>query len=181
VAAVIHARFERRCKGFAMSMIGIYRRVSLKELARLKSAPDSVMDFLCPEHTDVHYDHGLDIGKAWHAIHFLLNNDKWGGEYPLVCAVMGGTSIDGTDVGYGPARSLTPEEVRDVANALDEISSLDLLERFDADVLNQEQIYPQCWRNVPEEREFVGSEYQALVKFFNVAAQARDAMVLYLG
>ena len=61
-----------------MSMIGNYIRVSPARLAELRAKPDSIMDFLYPDDPSPLANH-LDIDKAWHAIHFLLNRETWGG------------------------------------------------------------------------------------------------------
>lgn len=162
-------------------MIGNYRRVSLEELSRLRENPESISDFLYSE-TEQAPPAGrrLDIDKTWHAIHFLLTGSSWEGSYPLVCVVMGGESIGTQDVGYGPARFLTPAEVKDVANSLDEISVSDLLERYDPDALNAEEIYPQGWSDAEEERKYIGQYYSQLTEFFRKAAHADDAMLVYL-
>lgn len=52
----------------------------------------------------------VDVDKAWHAIHFLLNDDSWQGVLPLFNVVLGGTRLAKTMV-YGPARYLLPVEV----------------------------------------------------------------------
>src|SRR5438552_527714 len=61
-----------------MSMIGNYLRLSPAGLAELRANPASVMDLLYPENGDRPPRH-LDIDKAWHAIHFLLNGQTWEG------------------------------------------------------------------------------------------------------
>ena len=113
-----------------MSMIGNYRRVSESELSALCGNPDSIGDFLYSDGDD-RPERALDIDKTWQAIHFLLNDSQWEGNYPLVCVVLGGECIGEEDVGYGPARFLTPVQVKDVANAIDKIPVGMLLDKFD--------------------------------------------------
>src|SRR5262245_49739364 len=105
-----------------MSMIGNYRRLSLSELSQLLTTPESISDFLYSETQEsASTDRELDIDKVWHAIHFLLCGSTWEGSYPLACVVMGGETIGTVDVGYGPTRYLMPQQVNDVANALENI------------------------------------------------------------
>ena len=162
-------------------MIGNYLRITPEVLADLRVRPESILDFLYPEGDEPHpAGRHLDLDKSWHAIHFLLNGDKWEGSPPLFNAVLGGKPIGEVDVGYGPARSLGPEEVRDVADALDGIPAYQLLDKYDAEAMNEEEIYPHGWSGNEEEREYISSYFLALVTFFRRASQAGDAMVLYL-
>jgi hypothetical protein len=71
----------------------------------------------------------LRIDKSWHGIHFLLTGSAWGGKPPLSNAVLGGKEF-GQDLGYGPARYLTPDQVKEVAAALDEITEATLRAQF---------------------------------------------------
>lgn len=163
-----------------MSMIGNYRRVTESELSAVCAEPGSISDFLYSEDNENNATRRLDIDKSWQAIHFLLNDSPWDGSYPLVCVVMGGESIGEQDVGYGPARYLTSQQVKDVTNALEQIPAWELLEKFDADRMNQEEIYPHGWRSCQEERDYISQHYSSLVQFFKSAADAGDAMIAYL-
>ena len=163
-----------------MSMIENYRRVTESELSGLCANPTSISDFLYAEANDGTERRRLDIDKSWHAIHFLLNGSPWDGTYPLVCLVMGGESIGEQDVGYGPARFLTTQQVKDVANAIEQIPAWELREKFDANRMNDEEIYPHGWRDSAEERDYISQHYLALVKFFKDAADANDAIIVYL-
>jgi hypothetical protein len=165
-----------------MSMMGNYLRVTPDVLADLKANPDSILDFLYPDDGEGCHPEGryLDIDRSWHAIHFLLNGDNWGGDPPLFGAVLGGTPIGEVDIGYGPARFLSAEEVQIVADALHDIPAFQLLERFDADDMKQEEIYPHGWSGNEKERQYISDYYLKLVAFFIQASQAGDAMILYL-
>ncbi len=163
-----------------MSMIGNYRRVTESELSRICDDPNSISDFLNAESNDDTEPRELDIDKSWHAIHFLLNDSPWEGTYPFDCVVMGGECIGEQDVGYGPARYLTVQQVKDVANSIGQLSAWELLAKFDASRMNDEEIYPQGWRDEIEERDYISQYYLALVSFFKEAADANDAMIVYL-
>lgn len=163
-----------------MSMIGNYCRVSESLLATICANPDSISDFLYSDDDQEPNGSRLDLDKSWHAIHFLLTGSQWEGDYPLVCVVMGGECIGEQDVGYGPARYLTSQQVKEVATAIEKITASKLLEKFDAERMNQEEIYPHGWRNSQEERDYIGQYYSSLVKFFKDTADAGDAMIVYL-
>ena len=52
----------------------------------------------------------VDLGHAWHGVHFLLNGSAWGGSKPLFDAVLGGTPL-GDPTTYEPVRYVSPAEV----------------------------------------------------------------------
>jgi hypothetical protein len=188
-----------------MSMIGNYRRITPQQLADLQREPESIMEFLYPDWSglpamwepvermlepddvgidgpDFHApDRYLDVDKAWHGIHFLLTGEAGGGALPLRNAVLGGTKLGDVDVGYGPARFLTPDEVKKVAEALSNISEDDLRAGYDPSALEAAEIYPTIWeREGDEALEYLMDNYVELVEFFQEAARCGDAMLLYL-
>lgn len=125
-----------------MSMIGNFLQLSSEELADLIANPSDVESFIYPD--DEEREGNIDVDKAWHGIHFLLTGDAWGGEPPLVNVVLGGTEL-GDDVGYGPARYLTADEVRAAAEALRDITPDVLRTRYIASDLSRNSIYPDIW------------------------------------
>lgn len=164
-----------------MSMIGNYLRVSPESLDELSGNPEEILDVLSAEGSAGRSSgRHLDIDKTWHAIHFLLNGKPWDGKRPLYNAVLGGMPIGEEDVGYGPARGLDPDEVRAVAEALGALPANQLLERFDPAAMNKAEIYPEGWTEDPEHREYISDYYTELVAFFEQAARAGDAMLLYI-
>ena len=163
-----------------MSMIGNYRRVSETVLSAICANPDSISDFLYSEDNEHSEGSHLDIDKSWHAIHFLLNDSQWDGAYPLVCVVMGGECIGEQDIGYGPARYLTSQQVKEVGNAIGQIPESKLLAKFDAERMNREEIYPQGWCNSQEERDYIGQYFSTLRRFFRSASDAGDATIVYI-
>ena len=163
-----------------MSMIGNFLAISPDQLAAFKADPDSVIPFLYPDDEDAELGAHLDIDKAWHAIHYTLNGSAWEGEEPLFLVVLGGEEI-GEDAGYGPARYLTPDEVRQVAAALSTVGADQFSERFSPAQLDAAEIYPQIWeRDGAEGLEYVLFYYNQLVSFYGDAAKRGDAVLAYL-
>ena len=163
-----------------MSMIGNYLRIPGEELERLREDPSDIVDVLYPDDGNGDHPDGrhLDIDKSWHAIQFLLTAEPWQGKPPLQDAVMGGTELGDEDVGYGPARGLSPGQVRSVATAISAISGEQLWSRFDEGKFAAAEIYPQGWS--ADGKEYVLGYYEALQGFFAAAARDGDAMILYL-
>ena len=164
-----------------MSMIAMFRRLSDADLAHLREEPGLVPYYLGesePEGFGPFAD--LDIDKAWHAIHFLLTGTAWEGEAPLNFMVTGGLDV-GDDLGYGPARGLTSEEVRSIAAALEAIPPDSLMERFDPVALESAEIYPDIWDRADEEddpRAYISGYYDQLRTFILDAATEGEALLV---
>ncbi len=161
-----------------MSMIGNYLRVSEDRLSRLLAHPETVMEVIYRE--DGPHDDTLDIDKSWHVIHFLLNGKTWEGQWPWFGAVLGGTEISDEDVGYGPARYLTPSQVQEVSAALQGIDSEALLARRDADAIRAAELYPEGWQGSESDRAYISSYYELLRTFFKMSAASKCAMIQWL-
>lgn len=159
-----------------MSMIGSYKRVSAATLDELLADPDKISEVIELEEEDG--TGFFDIDKAWHIIHFLLNDDPWKGPWPTVGAVLGGTELSEEEVGYGPARYLTPPQVAEVAAALADIPGSTLWSRFDVARIQAADIYPKGW--TAGDAPYVLEHYSSLQKYLRDAAQAGDGMILYL-
>ena len=152
-----------------MGMTAQYYRLSQSRLEAILSESGAFPDIDYKDKTCY-----LDIDKAWHIIHFLLNADEWEGPYPLSHAVLGGEPIGDDD---GEARYLTSSNVQDVSNALDKIDAADLLSHWDQQAIEAANIYP-VWNNEPEEHEYITHHYEALRAFFKSAARDGLAMLV---
>src|SRR5579863_7993210 len=122
-----------------MSMIGHFVSIEPAQLAELlNDSTQSVNIFLAGGDVS---QANLDIDKAWHGIHFLLTGEAWGGEPPAALAILGGTEI-GEDIGYGPARYLSVEEVRTVAATLAATPRNVIAERYQPEAMERAGVYP---------------------------------------
>ncbi|MBX7222555.1 MAG: YfbM family protein [Blastocatellia bacterium] len=159
-----------------MSMIGNFVRVPQPTLTGLFKHPEEI--------TNVIYDDGLfphlDIDKAWHGIHFLLTGSQWEGPEPLCNVVLGGRSIGEVEVGYGPARGLTVDEVQAVSKALQAIPKEDFAQRFQPADLTANDIYPGIWDEGAEALDYLVENYVQLRKFFQTAAKKNEAVIVYI-
>jgi hypothetical protein len=158
-------------------MIGHYYRVTPERLDELKEDPCRVPDVIYSPDTE-EQSH-LDIDKSWHAIHFLLTGSVWEGDLPWRNVVLGGTIL-GEDLGCGPARYLTPEEVREVSAALEQVPPQELVARYDAERLTEANVYPQIWQEGEVARTYLQDYYQQLYTFFCIAARQGEAVLTYL-
>jgi hypothetical protein len=120
----------------------------------------------------------LDLGRAWHGLHLLLNGSAWGGSPPLLDAVLGGTPI-GDPTSYEPIRFVAPEAVEAVAEALPPVE--DLVPRFTHKAMRQAEVYPdEAWSEPDALTSFLLPAYAHLVQLFTDAAAAEEAVLITL-
>ena len=88
----------------------------------------------------------VDLDKAWHGLHFLLTGSarETDGEDTRGALMAAGSSIGGPewDVGYGPARSLSPAQTIGLRDALRDLDPEQARRRFDPEAMKAEDVYP---------------------------------------
>ncbi|WP_121830390.1 YfbM family protein [Streptomyces sp. S1] len=166
-----------------MSMIGEYARLTPAELDRAIHDPDWAQEFVdelieaeldaTPKASEARCH---DVDKAWHALDFLLRRI----DFP-VDIVHGEEEIpEAEDWGYGPPQFLSPERVRTAAEALATTPYEALVEGVHPIDLAKAEIYPTIVWERGESLDYVTTHYQALVPFFQAAADAGDAILIWL-
>jgi len=161
-----------------MAMIGNLRPASDADITRLLANPVEITRFLYGSEAD-----GCDrlvLNKAWHAIHFVLNGSRLGGEAPLNFLVSEGTPVGDVDVGYGPARVLTSRQVRQLSDALRPIQPDDVKARVDLKRFDDEAIYPGNWQRNGYDVDYVVSYYEQMRDLIARAADKDQGLVLYI-
>ena len=119
---------------------------------------------------------GLNLEKSWHVLHYLLTGKAEEAPPPLGDAILGGQEI-GDDLGYGAARFLTPQQVREVAAALTSISKVDLSDRFDLKAMMAANIYPA---RDSSELALAQGYFEQLSHYYAEAATSGNAMLLWV-
>ena len=181
-----------------MSIEASYRRVTPQEFARLQSDTKAAESFFGTSLEDLDdpdkllariqeqesSDRYLGIGTDWHALHFLLTGDGGLKPHPLPPPPLGNVVQGGTETQwpctYGHVRSLTPDEVRAVADALGGISVEELRSRFSVASFNAAQVYPHGKRArwTDENAETVFEIYPRVAEFFQSAARDGNMILL---
>jgi hypothetical protein len=157
-------------------MIGNFLAVTQEELDQLYSSPSKLPVFLYEERQkDI-----LDVDKSWHAIHYTLTGNSFGGDAPLANVVFGVTPIGEEDLGYGPALGTDSVAVKAIAKALDEITETQFKEKFDVYALATAEIYPQIWDEGDEALDYVVSYFTELREFYREAAEEDLAIVTFI-
>jgi hypothetical protein len=163
-------------------MMGNFRALSDEELQALSADPSRVEQLLYASFfggaTNGHEE--LEIDKSWHGIHFLLTGNAWEGSLPLGFIVSGGEEV-GDDLGYGPARALRSEAVRQIDAALEPLSREELGSRFDAPRMTEQEVYPFGWSDDPDgELEYLLEYYGELREFVRRTAERGHGLLVYL-
>jgi len=125
----------------------------------------------------------IDISMAWHGIHYLLTGSDWEGEKPLCYLVRGGIDIGDIDVGYGTARVLKKENVRNFAEALADVEIERLKERYDPKAMADLDIYPGIWNGdavIGDPLEYLLKNFEKLRAFVKVASEEGKCILIYL-
>lgn len=162
-----------------MGMVGCFAAIDSATLQKIRNEPSLIEEFLYPDGQEP--ERSIDVDKAWHGIHFMLTGQAYGGNGPLALVVMGGEEI-GDDVGYGPARLLTPEQVKSIASALEKLTIEEFQKAFKPAEMTAAEIYPDViWeRDGQEALDYVLEYFEELVAFYRDAAARGDGVVLWL-
>ena len=117
----------------------------------------------------------LSIEKAWHGVHYLLCGEVEPGGTLLSQAILGGVEI-GEDMGFGPARYFTADQVGEIAGELNQPERQEEMPaRFDPARMSQLGIYPQGWKN--SDVAWLLEEFRRVRDFYS-EARARKLAVL---
>ncbi|MGG1554980.1 YfbM family protein [Paenibacillus ferrarius] len=159
-----------------MGMIGYLKQISTESLEGVIAGNVNIVEVIYSNEIE---SNSLDIDKAWHAIHFLLNESAWEGQHPFFNVILGGTKL-GDDLGYGPARYLTSEEVKEVALSLSSLSENEIRNRFNPEKMKESDIYPSIEWSEQDDLEYVFSYYKEVKKYYLEASENNSAMLLYI-
>lgn len=122
--------------------------------------------------------------NAWQTIHYLLTGDAWDGPWPLnfMASTIVGTPVS-YDEDYPPAKFFTAQEVQTISDALEGITTTELLSRFDADddEISNFDCPLEAFDSEEEFlREFVSPRYEEIKKFVaNAASKDRGLFVAW--
>jgi hypothetical protein len=122
----------------------------------------------------------VSLEKAWHGLHYLLTGEVWEGDGPLAFLLAGGEPLG--DEEESPERWFTPEETADIHRALSGVSDNTLWSRFDAEEMEQQEIYPGIW-DEPEDdlKEEYLTYFHELKQVVAAAVQGGQGMTVSIG
>lgn len=126
----------------------------------------------------------LELDKSWHVLHYVFSGGV-GGEALPAGALFAGDEV-GPDVGYGPARLLGEDAVRQFSDFLGALSVESLEQRIDLGRMTQLGIYGTPFGQWPaavyerELREWVGATFPPLKAYVGKMAQLGYGLLIWL-
>lgn len=164
-----------------MSMNGVLRQLDELQLAHLLESPDDVLDFTDAQ---VPASQELDLGKAWHGLHFILTGEQWAGIEPACYLLAAGDQIgdeEEHDVGYGPARGLHVQQVKAFAAMLASLTKQEISNRYNGPRMMELELYPRGWEEEPDEmRTWLISSFDDLQRFVMQTAAENKALLIWM-
>lgn len=162
-----------------MGIAAFFTSIPQQTLQSLLEDPEKVVELLYPD-DDEDPPNSMDVDKAWHGLHYLLTGEAEGSDEPLALAILEGTEI-GPELDFGPARYLTADEVKAVAQALAALTPEALAQRYNPRDMQEKQIYPQIWeRDDPNDVEYLLDFFPTLQQFYADAAMRGDAVIHWM-
>jgi len=165
-------------------MIGMFLRINKNELEEYIN-DSSLFENRIDAEENFEEPSSCDIDKSWDALSFLITGvgptelDK--ARPPLTWTIFGAYILDeNQDLGYGPANYLTPEQVKELNNALKKLSDLDLQKNYDFEKMNNLDIYPNFWTDQRDEMTYLLQHFSKLKDFYATAAINDQAVISYL-
>jgi len=122
----------------------------------------------------------LDLDKAWHGIHFLLCGTYGPGSPPLDFLLAGGESL--SNCPEDDNHVFSPEQVREIAEALEPITPEFLRLNFDPERLISEDIYPSIGWDASSDFDFthyLAPYFVHLKEYVTAARQAGQGMAVF--
>lgn len=123
-------------------------------------------------------DDGIYLGKSWHILHYLITGNDEGGQSILDLAIMAGHLVEGLGE---ELFWLSPQEVLDVANALDSLTVKEMKKKGSKDVMSKFTIY-KCPPGI-EDHEFMElmEDFKTLKEYYKKAAERSNAILRMIG
>jgi len=160
----------------AMSMMREFVSLSPEELQGLLDDPEDWLTSL----EDIEEERRLELGKAWHGLHYLLTGTAWDANTVAGQAILGGQQF-GEDLGYGPGAYHMPDQVSEIAKELSKVSQASLIARYVPAEMDSVGVYPNKWvRDGDEGRDWLIQSFRHLVTFYASASERGNAVIHYL-
>ncbi|ACL06748.1 Domain of unknown function DUF1877 [Desulfatibacillum aliphaticivorans] len=122
-----------------------------------------------------------DLDKSWQGIHYCLNKTAYDAEPPMDFITIGGVTAGNIEVGYGPARLIDSDTVKELEKRLKNISREQLHQNYDPSEMEKLDIYPNIWERDGEEGfEYIYEYFENLKSFIARCSKHNLGMALYL-
>lgn len=162
-----------------MGMIGYYFRADENMMKKIREESVGAVVF-----NENHGKYLIDIDKTWHAIHYILTGTPYEMEddEDVSHLILGGVPVSDEDMGYGPARLFTKEQVVLLNNALKEWDETLFRQNFDMEGMFEEEIYPLIEGQDNEEEFFsyIWPYFVCIKEFFQKAAEEEQYVLTFI-
>lgn len=160
-------------------MIANFLRVSESELNDYLKDSSLLEDNI---YSDEENSNLTDIDKSWGGVLFLLTGRGLEElEHPLSRILFSGELIDeDQDLGYGPAHYLTVLEVKEIYNEISKITPEELRGRYDAEKMEQLDIYPNIWDDNEESLGYLLDSYNDVLEVYSEAVKNNQAIITFI-
>jgi len=119
----------------------------------------------------------FSLQKDWHVLQYVLNGTGEPGPAPIQKSILGGTEFP-IPADYGPLRYLTPQEVKEIAEAFAEVDSQNLFGRLNKQDAELKNIYLAHTMDDPEEWGYLPDLFERFRSFYRDAAKNGNAVLL---
>lgn len=157
-------------------MVGYFAMLDGEEFAGLLDGSIEMEAFLARIVLDE--DRCIDIDKAWAGLRYLLLGGQGKPGPSGIDAILGGETLGEEDVGFGPARRLSPDEVKAAAAFLGSVDFDGLRGLFKDGVLGNPEVYP-CYED-EEDFNYLEYNFGILRAFYARCAEAGKDMLLFI-
>ncbi len=166
-----------------MGMIGNLLRISTKELEDFLADSTLLEERIYSETDDMSgKENYLDLNKSWEGLFYIITGyplaELGNIQPPLEWSIFGSESVDDEqDLGYGPARYSTAEQVAQIIAVLQNLSSEQFKQRFKPEEMMSKGIYPEIWDEGNDAYEFLAHYFTELKEFYRRAAQNGQVII----
>lgn len=163
-------------------MYAYFESISQRKLKRLLANPDAVHDIIWSDLHDGENTGFFELQESWQQLHFLLTGTDWDvdEENPITQVVLGGIEVGPDVFGYGPARFLKPEQVKLIAEALQNADLESYRSARTREEFAEAEIYSFVPENFDETISLLIDYLDGLVEFYGEAKERGDAVVIYI-
>jgi hypothetical protein len=124
-----------------------------------------------------------NLETAWHAIHYMLTDSVYDGDFPMNFLLSGGDEIGSIDVGFGPARAIYSNKVKEIHSYLSCLPAEVFMASYDAENLTKDKIYPEIWYRFyadDENRAYIREKYESMRCTVEKAAQHDRGLLVWI-
>ncbi|MBX9666352.1 MAG: YfbM family protein [Candidatus Obscuribacterales bacterium] len=165
-----------------MSMCAYLESVSQRKLKKLLANPEAIHDIIWSDTHDEENSGFFELQESWQTVHFLLTGTAWDvdEDNPLTQTVLGGQEIGPDAFGYGPARFMTADQVKKIAESLKSVDLNELKSKYSQTDFSQAELYAFDGGNFEEVVAILVDYLDGLSEFYAEAAANGDAVLTYI-